>query len=134
MNVINDCEFSSDGQYLLAATGVTGGNAYVYVYRKTCHFCAPGFYSNFTGQCAACPDAIQSCSMCYNSTYCVSCFQGYYLANSSTCVSCISQMEGCSTCQESTVCIECNHGYYLSGSTCATCASAFTGCLACNST
>ena len=135
MNNIIDCDFSEDGQYLMAATGLTSGNAYVYIYQRTCHFCSPGFYTNGLGTCAACPDAITSCSMCYNSTFCVSCFQGYYLANSSACTSCVSQMQGCSTCQSSAVCIECNHGYFLNGgSTCSSCGSTFSGCLACNST
>ena len=135
MNTIQDCDFSSDGEFLMAATGLTSGNAYVYMYQKTCHFCDPGFYTNGTGTCASCPSAMTSCSMCYNSTYCVSCFQGYYLASSTTCTSCVSMMEGCSTCQSNSTCVECNHGYYLNGgNTCSTCASLFTGCLACNST
>ena len=75
---IRDCDFSEDGEYLYAASVVVAGNAYVYVYRKECFFCGPGFYLNGTTSCGACPDVIQSCSMCYNSSYCVSCFQGYY--------------------------------------------------------
>ena len=60
MNNIIDCDFSEDGQYLMAATGLTSGNAYVYIYQRTCHFCSPGFYTNGLGTCAACPDAITS--------------------------------------------------------------------------
>ena len=44
VNTITDCDFSADGEYLLATTGLTSGNAYVYVYKRICYFCSPGFY------------------------------------------------------------------------------------------
>lgn len=48
MNAFSDCDFSADGEFLMTATALAGGNAYVYIYQKTCFFCSPGFYSNAT--------------------------------------------------------------------------------------
>ena len=45
LNNIQDCDFSLDGEYLMAGTDLIGGQSFVYLYHRTCHFCKPGNYS-----------------------------------------------------------------------------------------
>ena len=104
-NNINDCEFTIDGTLLAAATAASAGQAFVYIYSKTCFFCSPGFFVDTFGACTPCDTSIVSCSLCYYSNYCVACSRGYYLASWTSCLSCHSALPGCSTCINSTTCV-----------------------------
>ena len=104
-NNIYDCEFTIDGTLMATATSASAGQAFVYIYSKTCFFCSPGFFVDTFGKCTPCDTSIVSCSLCYYSNYCVACSRGYYLASWTSCLSCHSALPGCSTCINSTTCI-----------------------------
>lgn len=51
MNDILTCAISPDGETLVAGTRLLNGQAFVYVYMRTCFFCSPGFYKTGTTSC-----------------------------------------------------------------------------------
>ena len=73
----------------------------------TCVPCGPGTYKKNLND-KICENCIKGCSVCTNSTTCVTCFEGFYNNSSKICSPCDPN---CKTCQDGNVnniCLTCN--------------------------
>ena len=101
-----------------------------------CYNCIIGYYLTGT-TCTLCSTTMEGCSICSNSSICLSCVSGYYLYTSDNkCHTCTSNVTNCQLCKFNTTsnvteCAECNEGYFLNASnSCNFCTD--SGCLSCS--